>query len=148
MPSVNRPSSAAWAVSACWAITTGWRGNVGTTAVPISIRDVSRPTATSAVMASKENAAGIQRLSNPSRSTSPARSIRPAMVRSALAPSPTVIPDPHGPAPSRVRSVPRRAASRMRWRLPSSRSSESLTAETRQPVGVRTQSSVYVPYIV
>ncbi len=52
MPSVSRPPLIAWVVSACCAITIGWRGNVGTTAMPSSMPGISRPTTASAVIAS------------------------------------------------------------------------------------------------
>src|SRR5439155_1394589 len=42
MPSVKRPPAIACAESACCAIACGWRGKVGITAVPSSMRLVSR----------------------------------------------------------------------------------------------------------
>ncbi len=56
-PRVSRPSSAAWVDSACWARATGWRVWTGTTAVPISIVEVSTPMRVTAVRAS--NSSGI-----------------------------------------------------------------------------------------
>ena len=43
MPSVNRPPVASHAVIACWARACGWRGKVGTTAVPRSMPGTVRP---------------------------------------------------------------------------------------------------------
>jgi hypothetical protein len=54
-PSVKRPPQAEPAVSACCASAVGWRGCVGTTAVPSSMRRVSRPSSAQTVTASKPN---------------------------------------------------------------------------------------------
>src|SRR4029453_14116590 len=52
-PSVNRPLLAACTDSACCASASGWRGYVGTTAVPSSIRSVTVAASASAVSASR-----------------------------------------------------------------------------------------------
>ena len=90
MPRVKRPSAADCAVRACWAMTTGWRGKVGTTAVPISTRFVWLATTARAVSASKPKAVGIQTPWKPSASSSWARETRPATVVSPRAPRPIV----------------------------------------------------------
>src|SRR3989440_10133407 len=56
----------AWVVSACAAKTMGWRGYVGTTAVPSSMRGTSRPTTASDVSASGPKICGIQYDAKPS----------------------------------------------------------------------------------
>ena len=52
MPRSSRPPVAALAVSACCASITGWRGNVGTTAVPMRMRSVRWPASANSVSAS------------------------------------------------------------------------------------------------
>ena len=52
MPRTSRRPVAAWVVSAWAASMTGWRGYVGTTAVPSSMSGTSRPTTASSVRAS------------------------------------------------------------------------------------------------
>ena len=52
MPRQSRPPQAALTVSACCASAIGWRGNVGTTLVPSSMRGTSRPAMASTVSAS------------------------------------------------------------------------------------------------
>ena len=60
IPRMNRPPLIDCAVSACCAITTGWRGYVGTTAVPRSMPGTSRPTTASAAIASIPIVCGSQ----------------------------------------------------------------------------------------
>ena len=60
IPNVNRFPEAAATVSACWAIACGWRGKVGTTAVPSSIRGTWMPATASAVIASWPKILGAQ----------------------------------------------------------------------------------------
>jgi hypothetical protein len=76
MPSVKRPRQAAPAVSACCARAAGCRGWVGTTAVPISMRRVSRPATAAAVTASKPKTCAIQSVEKPRASSSTARATR------------------------------------------------------------------------
>ena len=64
----NVPIVAAWVDNACCAIAMGWRGKVGTTAVPSSIRFDARPATAIAVMASMPKMFASQPLANPSRS--------------------------------------------------------------------------------
>ena len=52
MPRHSRPPLTAFTVIACWASIIGWRGYVGTTLVPSSIRGTSWATTASAVSAS------------------------------------------------------------------------------------------------
>ena len=52
MPRQSRPPHAAFTVRACCASTIGWRGKVGTTLVPSSMRGTSRPATASTVSAS------------------------------------------------------------------------------------------------
>ncbi len=68
MPRHSRPPVTAFTVSACWASIIGWRGNVGTTLVPTSMRGTSRPTMARAVRASWPKIWGDQNVSNPSAS--------------------------------------------------------------------------------
>src|SRR6266540_4999882 len=60
MPRVSRPPLMACLVSAWAASTMGWRGYVGTTAVPSSMPGTSRPTTASDVKASGPKICGIQ----------------------------------------------------------------------------------------
>ena len=59
-PSVNRPPASSLAVSACWAMTIGWRGAMGTTAVPTSMPGTSRPMIAAVVIASTPKIWGSQ----------------------------------------------------------------------------------------
>ena len=68
IPRAKRPPLATCAVSACWAIVTGCRGYVGTTAVPSSMRVVTRPTSAANMSASSPNSCVNHAEENPSRS--------------------------------------------------------------------------------
>src|SRR5438132_989917 len=92
MPSVTRPRAAACADSACCAMATGWRGNVGTTAVPSSIRDVSRPQIAAARIASMPKMLANQPLAKPSASARFAWATRPSTSAGAPAMSPMPMP--------------------------------------------------------
>ena len=78
MPSVKRPRATACADSACCAMATGWRGNVGTTAVPSSMRVVSRPQTAAARIASMPKMLANQPLAKPSASARFAWATRPS----------------------------------------------------------------------
>lgn len=67
------PWQAAWAVSAWLARTTGWRGYIGTTAVPTSMPLVSRPIRAATVRASTSNNWATQTDPTPAAATSCAR---------------------------------------------------------------------------
>ncbi len=60
MPRFSRGPMDWVTVRACVASTAGWRGNVGTTAVPSSMSGTSRPATVSAVRASIPKICGIQ----------------------------------------------------------------------------------------
>ncbi|HEY5150523.1 MAG TPA: hypothetical protein VIJ23_12005 [Mycobacterium sp.] len=60
MPSVKRLPDAAATVWDCWAMACGWRGNVGTTEVPSSMRGTVVPTTARAVRASWPKMFGAQ----------------------------------------------------------------------------------------
>src|SRR5207253_2946514 len=66
MPSVKRPPAMACAESACCAIACGWRGKVGITAVPSSMRRVSRAHSAAAMIASMPMMLANQPLAKPS----------------------------------------------------------------------------------
>src|SRR5207248_614953 len=68
-PSVKRPPAMACAESACCAIACGWRGKVGTTAVPSSMRRVSRAHSAAAMIASMPMMLANQPLAKPSASS-------------------------------------------------------------------------------
>ncbi len=75
-PSVNRPSATSWVDSDCWISATGWRGCNGTTAVPISMREVACAISAAAVMASNSSGTwGIQTVLSPFVSAHTASSI-------------------------------------------------------------------------
>ena len=68
-PRLNRPPHTACTDSACCPSAIGWRDCSGTTAVPSSMRLVSRPMSATAVMASKScGSCGIQAVANPASS--------------------------------------------------------------------------------
>src|SRR5438034_1088706 len=67
-PSVKRPPAMACAESACCAIACGWRGKVGITAVPSSMRRVSRAQSAAAMIASIPMMLANQPLAKPSAS--------------------------------------------------------------------------------
>ena len=74
-PRRKRPSHAACTESACWPSAIGWRDCSGTTAVPSSMRLVSRPISATAVMASKScGSCGIHAVANPASSAARASS--------------------------------------------------------------------------
>ncbi len=60
MPRLSRPPDAAFTVRHCCASINGWRGYVGTTPVPSSMRGTSRPTMASAVSVSWPKICGAQ----------------------------------------------------------------------------------------
>ncbi len=68
IPRVKRPPAIACAVIACCAIAVGWRGNVGTTAVPTSRRVVSRAQSAAIMIASKPKMFASHALAKPSAS--------------------------------------------------------------------------------
>ncbi len=75
-PSVNRPSATSCVDSDCWINATGWRDCNGTTAVPISMRDVAWAISAAAVMASNSSGTcGIQTVLSPFVSAHTASSI-------------------------------------------------------------------------
>src|SRR2546421_3884133 len=65
MPSTSRPPVAAWVVSVWAASMIGWRGYVGTTAVPSSMSGTSRPTTARSVRASYPNICDDQAVATP-----------------------------------------------------------------------------------
>ena len=74
MPSASRPFVAAWVDSACCAMAKGWRGYVGITAVPSSIRRVTWPASASAVRPSRlQGMCGTHPVVKPARLGSPRR---------------------------------------------------------------------------
>src|SRR5262245_53571541 len=94
MPSTKRPRDAAAAEGGCGASTTGGRGNVGTTAVPSSMRVVSRAHRAAAMIASMAKMFANHPLANPS-----------ASARRACAMSPSTSPasPPISPMPTPIR---------------------------------------------
>src|SRR5882724_10311804 len=92
MPRVKRPPAAACAVSACCAIATGWRGKVGTTAVPSSIRLVARAHKAATMIASAPKMFANHPLAKPSVSARRACATRPSRSVGAPAMSPMPIP--------------------------------------------------------
>src|SRR5437870_1612417 len=92
MPSAKRPRATACADSACCAIATGWRGYVGTTAVPSSMRAVSRAQSAAARIASMPKMLANQPLAKPSASARFAWATRPSTSAGAPAMSPMPMP--------------------------------------------------------
>ena len=92
MPSVKRPPQAAFAVRACCAIAVGWRGKVGTTPVPSSIRLVSRPASAQAMIASTPKMFANQADAKPSRSACRTCPTRSSIVAGLPAISPMPMP--------------------------------------------------------
>ena len=86
IPSVSRPSQAAFTVRHCCAIALGWRGYVGTTDVPSSMRGTSRPTIASAVSASWPKMFGAQYDAKPSASACRASATTSSIVPSLMDP--------------------------------------------------------------
>ena len=72
MPSARRPPAISCVVSAWAASISGWRNQVGTTAVPSSMVDVPRPTAPSMVRASGAASCAIHHDEKPSCSAATA----------------------------------------------------------------------------
>ena len=80
-PRVNRPCATSCVDSDCCSNATGWRDCSGTTAVPISMRDVTCAISAAAVMASNSSGTwGIQTVLNPCSSAQTASLI----IRSTL----------------------------------------------------------------
>src|SRR5204863_194890 len=77
MPSVKRPPAMACAESACCAIACGWRGKVGLTAVPSSMRRVSRAHSAAAMIVSMPMMLANQPLAKPSASARLALAMSP-----------------------------------------------------------------------
>ena len=96
-PSAKRPPHTAWVDSACWASAIGWRGCTGTTAVPISMREVSAPTSAAAVSASKSSGiCGIHTAARPASSAQRGVGAQPLHLGAVPAPLRTQHhPDPH-----------------------------------------------------
>src|SRR5438552_2101801 len=92
MPSAKRPRATACADSACCAIATGWRGYVGTTAVPSWMRAVSRAQSAAARIASMPKMLANQPLAKPSACARFAWATRPSTSAGAPAMSPMPMP--------------------------------------------------------
>ena len=92
MPSVKRPPAIACAESACCAIACGWRGKVGITAVPSSMRLVSRAHSAAAMIASMPMMLANHPLAKPSASARFACAMSPSAPAGAPAMSPMPIP--------------------------------------------------------
>ena len=112
-PSDSRPSHTACTDSTCWARAIGWRGWIGTTAVPISIRDVFAPIMATAVRASKSSGTwGTQTVSIPASSAHRASATsRSTLVeyrpRSGPTIAPNLIPAPFPVLATRTRMMRR-----------------------------------------
>ncbi len=92
MPRLKRLPEKAAADSAACAIATGWRGYVGTTAVPTSMRDVARAQIVAAMMASTPKMFANHALAKPSASARLAWSTRLSIVPPDAAISPMPMP--------------------------------------------------------
>jgi len=75
MPRANRPPAASWAALAWLASVTGWRGYIGTAAIPMVTRGTSRATRAATVMPSRSIPWLSQMSSTPAASASRARSV-------------------------------------------------------------------------
>ncbi len=92
MPSVKRPPAIACAESACCAIACGWRGKVGITAVPSSMRLVSRAHSAATMIASMPMMLANHPLAKPSASARFACAMSPSTPAGAPAKSPMPVP--------------------------------------------------------
>src|SRR5437867_6563839 len=91
-PSVKRPPAMACAESACCAIACGWRGKVGITAVPSSMRRVARARSAAAMIASIPMMLANQPLAKRSASARLACATSPSTPAGTPAMSPMPIP--------------------------------------------------------
>jgi hypothetical protein len=105
-PRTSRPPAAAWAESACRANAIGCCSGSGTTAVPISIRDVDEPINAAATRASKSvGICGTQALCSPAASAHRTSSTSRATLRAESPRSGPIITPMRTVSPGRVGSA-------------------------------------------